>query len=253
VQHRNKIKMSREHHAVTYTRVFSIFGRTFTSSSYFLPIPKSIMISTAAAFVQRNPILFNAATSLALCTGADIVAQQMEGPTKKWDLKRLVVAGVIGMLFGGFIYPSAYTMLDAKWVGKDFVSVFTKSVIDCATVGLLGNAVTMTCHGFSSGRQRLAVLQHVIREMPRVTLHDAYVWLPYNMLAFTIIPPLIRPATTSLVEASWQTYISMRSNDYASRAATAVANHGVVSQPIGVTKRSSLKRTGSKRLARHSL
>jgi hypothetical protein len=210
------------------------------------------MISAAAAFVQKNPILFNAATSLALCTGADIVAQRIEGPNKKWDMKRLVVAGLIGMIFGGFIYPSAYTMLDAKWVGKDFASVLTKSVIDCATVGMLGNAVTMTCHGFSSGRKRLAVLQHVIHEMPRVTLHDTYVWLPYNMLVFTVIPPLIRPATTSLVEASWQTYISMRSNDYESRAATAVVSHGSVSKPPSVTKRSSPNRTGAPKLARRS-
>lgn len=192
-----------------------------------------MMFSAAAAFVQRNPVVFNAATSLALYGGADLLAQQIERKSK-WDMKRLVVASLIGMIFGGFIYPSAYNLLDATWVGKDFGSILTKSVVDCATVGFLGNLVTMTCHGLSSGQEKMAVLQHVIHEMPSVTLHDAYLWLPYNTLAFSVIPPLIRPATTSLLAASWQTYVSMRSNDYEARASVQVTTHRVSNRPTVV-------------------
>jgi hypothetical protein len=82
----------------------------------------------------------------------------------------------------------------------------------------------MTCRGLlAGGRSRGEVLQHVAHEMPKVTMKDFGVWLPYNLLAFSVIPPLIRPTTTIFMEASWQTYISLRSNDYEKRAAAATS------------------------------
>ena len=35
--------------------------------------------------------------------------------------------------------------------------------------------------------------------MPQVLLHDCYVWLPYNLVAFRTIPTHIRPTTTALM------------------------------------------------------
>ena len=58
------------------------------------------------------------------------------------------------------------------------------------------------------------VFGHVWDVLPRVTLNDCRVWLPYNLLAFALIPAFIRPTTTAMMEASWQTYISLRSHDY---------------------------------------
>jgi hypothetical protein len=52
-----------------------------------------------------------------------------------------------------------------------------------------------------------------LREMPTVTLNDFRGWFPYNVVAF-IIPGHIRPATTSFMEAGWQTYISLCSHGY---------------------------------------
>jgi hypothetical protein len=58
------------------------------------------------------------------------------------------------------------------------------------------------------------VVRHVVQEMPIVTQNDVRVWFPYNLVAFSLIPVAIRPATTSFMEAGWQTYISLCSHSY---------------------------------------
>ena len=55
---------------------------------------------------------------------------------------------------------------------------------------------------------------HVWNEMFEVTVNDARVWLPYNLVAFSVIPSYLRPITTAMMESGWQTYISLKSNDY---------------------------------------
>jgi Mpv17 / PMP22 family len=66
----------------------------------------------------------------------------------------------------------------------------------------------------------VVVLGHVCREMPTVTYHDFGVWLPYNILAFSCIPLVVRPITTSFMEAAWQTYISYKSHNQTNRTDT---------------------------------
>jgi hypothetical protein len=58
------------------------------------------------------------------------------------------------------------------------------------------------------------VLEHVADEIPTVTRNDLLIWGPYNLAAFSLIPIMIRPATTACCEACWQAYISLRSHNF---------------------------------------
>ena len=102
--------------------------------------------------------------------------------------------------------------------GTHLLTVFTKSVVEIATVGIFVNSLSMASRGSLAGRRIGDIFEHVRTEMPKVTLNDVRVWLPYNMLAFTFIPAFIRPTTTALMEATWQTYISLRAHDYGANA-----------------------------------
>lgn len=86
-------------------------------------------------------------------------------------------------------------------------SVLTKSLVEIATVGIFVNSISMGSRGLLTGHQGTDVASHVAREMPTVTMHDFRVWFPNNIVAFSLIPVHIRPATTSFMEAGWQTYI----------------------------------------------
>ena len=131
------------------------------------------------------------------------------------DYRRVVSAGLIGIFFGGVVYPRAYQILDTLYKGKSVSLILKKSIIEIFTVGIFVNSTSMTSRGILEGdKHPRKVWKHTLSELPTVTRNDILVWLPYNMVAFSIIPPMIRPTTTLLMEASWQCYISLRSHDY---------------------------------------
>ena len=122
---------------------------------------------------------------------------------------------MIGIFFGGLVYPWAYAKLDKIWVGSSFSTVVQKSLVEIGTVGIFVNSISMSCRGLLRGDKESAeVFQHVAKELPVVTRNDFFVWFPYNLLAFSTIPAFLRPTTTAMMEASWQTYISFKAHDF---------------------------------------
>jgi hypothetical protein len=133
---------------------------------------------------------------------------------RDFDYQRFASAGIIGILFGGFVYPYAYARLDILLPGVTVRSVLAKSLVEIARVGIFVNSVSIGSRGLLGGRKGQDVASHVVREMPTVTWNDFRVWFPYNLVAFSIIPIYIRPTSTSIMEVCWQTYISLCSNSY---------------------------------------
>ena len=196
------------------------------------------MTSFASFFantIRKRPMLFNGLTGGFLCASSDAVAQQLEQTdrtdlsnststsatnlhhsTTTFDVRRFASAGLIGVFFGAGVYPAAYAKLDAVWCSsKGFRTILKKSIVEIATVGIFVNSVSLTSRGLCKGDKSLnQVLDHVVEELPTVTRNDFFVWLPYNLMAFSVIPAVIRPTTTLMMEASWQTYISLRAHDF---------------------------------------
>ena len=184
--------------------------------------------------IQKRPAISHGIVGFVLFGASDAFAQQIEtsqalvkegkkeSPAEplsnfsieNFDTIRFLSAGAIGTFFGGFVYPFAYKQLDRIWKGNDLLSIAKKSLLEIVTVGVFANSISMGARGILVGKNPYQVVSHVKDEMPEVTLNDFRVWFPYNMLAFGMIPVYIRPATTSLMECLWQTYISLRSNDY---------------------------------------
>jgi hypothetical protein len=186
------------------------------------------------ATVQERPIIFNTLVGGTLCAGSDAVAQELEQQKPSFDSLsspsyngkgvnqdvssfdgwRFASAGLIGAFFGGFIYPAAYARLDAVFIGTGLVAVVKKSLVEIATVGVTVNGISMAVRGLMTGRGPADVMTHVTNSLPEVTKTDLIVWFPYNLVAFSVIPAVLRPATTSCMEALWQTYISLCSHNY---------------------------------------
>lgn len=168
--------------------------------------------------LKARPDLLNSLTGCLLFAGSDGFAQVLEGKGKEggeeFSHHRFLTSGVLGVFFGGYVYPRAYARLDHIWPGSSWRQVIKKSLVEIATVGIFVNSISIAARGMLVGRSTQDVLPHVADEMPHVTINDFRVWFPYNLVAFGFIPPLIRPSTTALMEASWQTYISIRSHAY---------------------------------------
>lgn len=205
-----------------------------SSTSAALPRHATVILQNARVQIQRRPALAHGIIGFALFGASDAFAQEMEAssshlqaneetaaalatsPTSRvsFDMVRFLSAGAIGAFFGGHVYPFAYKRLDMLWEGTGLLTIAKKSLVEVFTVGIFANSVSMGARGLLMGKKPTEVLSHVKDEMPSVTLNDFRVWFPYNLVAFGLIPISIRPATTSLMECLWQTYISLRSNDY---------------------------------------
>jgi len=186
--------------------------------------------------MKERPVLINSLTGCVLFAGSDAIAQQIEkgdslvailpfrvenkleakngSDDGTFNYRRFVTSGILGIFFSGFVYPRAYTRLDHFWPGTEIREVVKKSVVEIFTVGVFVNSVSILARGVLVGRPTDDVAKHVVQEMPRVTMNDFRVWMPYNLIAFSVIPAFIRPTTTAMMEASWQTYISLRSHNY---------------------------------------
>ena len=86
------------------------------------------------------------------------------------------------------------------WPGTSPQAVVSKSVSDIAVQGVGGNAAAIAARG--------APAAEVWRAMPEVLVADCCVWLPYNLVAFRLIPLHVRPTTTALMTLGFNTYLS---------------------------------------------
>ena len=172
-----------------------------------------------------TPFVRNATGASLLFVAADGVAQYMEqrnsgkGQNSRgyewWDPWRGTGAAILGVILGGGVYPAAYARLDHLLPGRSWRTLLIKSAVEIVTVGITVNTASLLGRATWQGTHSWqAVGDHVRTEIPHVTLMDAQVWFPYNMLAFGFIPIQIRPLTTACVEASWQTWISLRAHDF---------------------------------------
>jgi Mpv17 / PMP22 family len=210
----------------------------------------STFFATWFRLSKQYPVTFNSLTGGSLCACSDILAQYLESNNKKliannhnddmslnFRIRRVASAGLIGVFFGGWVYPAAYARLDAMWKGTHLSAVVQKSIVEIMTVGIFVNSVSMTSRGLLMGRDNRQVVMHVATEMPTVTFNDARVWFPYNIVAFSLIPVTIRPTTTLMMEAGWQTYISIMSNNYDEQEVTpATTVKGTTKTPVEHTE-----------------
>ena len=187
------------------------------------------MLAWRSTLGSLSPVFQNASGAAVLFLAADGVAQCMEAragsgndaratsssSSPQWDPWRCTGAGLLGMVLGGGVYPAAYAQLDRLLPGRSWRTLVLKSVVEILTVGVAVNTASLLGRASWQGTHTWeAVRAHVQAEIPYVTLMDAQVWFPYNLLAFGAVPIQIRPLTTAFVEAGWQTWISLRAHDF---------------------------------------
>jgi len=198
------------------------------------------ILKTWERLLHERPIAVNMAQGAGLAAIGDVVAQRIEGSSTV-DLRQCAMATAAGAALSGLFVPYFYRALDAAFPGTGLRAVLSKTASDIAVQGCAVNAALLVARGARSGqlsspslRLRLRLRLHprlvllrptplptrclapspgesmaeVRRDMPQVLLHDCYVWLPYNLVAFRTIPTHIRPTTTALMTLGWNTYLS---------------------------------------------
>lgn len=99
--------------------------------------------------VKCRPILLNSISGCVLFAGSDALAQRIEYDRRhrcrldesqsvfRFDCRRMLSTGALGVFFSGCMYPKAYAILDQAWSETSVRHVVTKSLVEIATVGSL--------------------------------------------------------------------------------------------------------------------
>ena len=82
-----------------------------------------------------------------------------------------------------------------------------------ALLGVFGNALSLGVRGGLAGCDAAESAARVVGAMPGVLLNELRVWLPYNLLLFSLVPPAIRPTSTAVLGLCWQAYLSYVAHD----------------------------------------
>lgn len=163
------------------------------------------MLTAYGRLLRTHPILTNVAQGCALGAAGDVAAQRLQRDGKAsepWTLDRwhCCTAAAFGGVMSGLVVPVFYARLDVVWPGTASGAVAAKSVADVLFQGGLGNALALAARGTPAAEVAVA--------MPEVFMSDCCVWMPYNLVAFRLIPLHVRPTTTAWLTLCWNTYLS---------------------------------------------
>jgi hypothetical protein len=158
------------------------------------------MLRRYLATLRDYPLSANAVQGGLLGATGDALAQQIEPREPRIDCWRMLGATAIGASFASMLYPFVYRVFDWAWPGTGVRAVVSKAAGDIVLFGVFGNAASLWLRGSPS---------HDVQEkMPRVLLNECRVWLPYNLVAFRLVPVHVRPTTTACLALGWNTYMS---------------------------------------------
>ena len=158
-------------------------------------------LATWSRLLREWPYTLNTLQGAALGAVGDLVAQRLErGSGLTVDWRQFASATAISGLQSGIFVPFFYGKLDVLFPGTGASAVVCKTASDIVVQGVGTNATALAARGASA--------EEVLKAMPEVLRDDCIVWLPYNLLAFRLIPLHIRPTTTAVMTLFWNTYLS---------------------------------------------
>lgn len=158
-------------------------------------------LATWSRLLREWPYTINTLQGAALGAVGDLVAQRLErGSGLTVDWRQVASATAISGLQSGIFVPFFYGKLDVLFPGTGASAVVCKTASDMVVQGIGTNATALAGRGASA--------DEVVKAMPEVLRDDCIVWLPYNLLAFRLIPTHIRPTTTAIMTLGWNTYLS---------------------------------------------
>ena len=224
--------------------VSEAFIRTWMS--HRIVLYSAIVVSMAAWVTAQWPLIikptlrFNMLSGTIIFAVGDYGAQWLEYWTMRKDrggqassfdptADRFLIAVILGAIWAGVGNPLVYATVESLLPGAGSVRrVLTKMLVTCSVLSTAGNYFTMmfrrvgqqlllkrqqknkTLHtGFGSILQSCRTSCN--RDFPEVLRDDLKVWPAYDVLCYSIIPPMVRPITTALMATLWSMYMSIAS------------------------------------------
>ena len=123
-----------------------------------------------------------------------------------WD--RLWQSMFLGATYGGIVYPAVYGLAENLFPGRGFKRVMLKTCVSCGILSPVGGYFNMLSRRLMRGEVFSDAVAVCNANVVEVILADLCVFPPYDIACYSLIPPPVRPYTTSVVSCCWGVYIS---------------------------------------------
>ena len=189
------------------------------------------MFSAYQTLLQRMPLRTNMATATVVMFSADAYAQHIEATrvddAGSFDGVRSTVMTSWNALIFTPTFFVWFRRLERTWPGTSPRAVVTKVMTNQIAMNApitalaLAYAVSLEA-GLRAmlGQQRWQT-EHVRAEVGRrwseslgvALLASACLWVPVNLLNFSLVPPHLRVVPTILTSCAWNTYLSLKAHE----------------------------------------
>lgn len=143
-------------------------------------------------------------------------------PSFQVDENRFLISTFLGVVWAGIVNPSVYAGVEELLPGVSFQLVIAKMLITCSILSTGGNFTTMMIRRFlkqclekDDSVTYSAIFQDCVesckRDMVEVIQDDLKLFLAYDLLCYSVIPPSVRPLTNALIASAWAMYMSIAS------------------------------------------
>lgn len=170
-------------------------------------IAQGIEASTAAGEAQAEA----AARAEAEARGEAPVGQPLpaDGQHSGLDLVRTLRMGSLGLLIGGIGTSHWLQFLESKLPGHASPTiVLEKATLDACMWAPVANGAYLVLTPILEGDDAATIKRKVEEEFMDVMKTELLTFFPYNLVSFSVVPPLLRPFTTGFVSMCFGVYIS---------------------------------------------
>jgi hypothetical protein len=131
-------------------------------------------------------------------------------PSSTYDPVRTVRMGLLGLLIGGVGTSNWLRFLEVQLPGHGSLGVVVeKAVLDACLWAPVANGLYLVLTPLLEGKRWQEVRDHAAAEIGPVMKTELLTFFPYNLLNFSLVPPLLRPFTTGFVSMCFSVYLSL--------------------------------------------
>lgn len=165
---------------------------------------------------KRNYLQLAFVQAAVLASGADIATQTMEHGSASLDMSHVAAMATVASTMSGAFNAVCLRKLEDEFPGKEKQNIVIKTVIHAVIIASIINSaylafVPMLANDIYHGAglpQSNPFEAWNLDDFITLTKLEIAMFIPYNALAFTFVPPQVRPLTHAAISASFNIAVS---------------------------------------------
>jgi len=176
--------------------------------------------------LQTHYLETTAVQAFCLVGLGDLLAQVIErqsssqgGKLDELDTVRTLRMAMLGLFIGGLGTATWLRYLEAQFPGNNMQLIVEKACLDATIWAPIANTLYLVLTPLLEGESPEYVKERLEEQFAGVMTTELCTFLPYNLISFSLIPPLVRPFTTGFISMCFAVYISWTTHSHAGDAA----------------------------------